>query len=452
MTSLPNELFHLIIAYLAKDQFDPLLKFRTICRDWKEIADHSTIWLKCRLIICPPKVYRELFPPWQNEEICHSLHEEITSLRRYPPISLIREDISSPIHSQERLHSSNTTPTTLEPFNEAYTISTAFLKYYRIYNHAWRRFLSIYHIFNTFEVFFEKISPILVLICFCLNTLILIATILLISSITDYPTSLTIKEKIAFICIYWNLSSYLLSFLFHFVRVFADDLRCEIDLNILKPYTVLQQPRYADAYLIILFTLALLATFALLQCSLSSYRSVIKYSYIILPIFCAIIVGLIILIVMRPFKTKFRIGFIVFLIPTSLSIFLVGLYYDQPSSSGVSSLSMAFIPLYPLLFLLFAASLYNIRKTIILWGNWIRGHKICKDQGFNYFGITIFTRLSIDLIVIGSVVLMFLVLLNLIYESFQGSLSLSTSLVSVLIFFLLIKVFLVCFNHDNFYL
>lgn len=155
---------------------------------------------------------------------------------------------------------------------------------------------------------------------------------------------------------------------------------------------------------------------------------------------------------MRPFKTKFRIGFIVFLIPTSLSIFLVGLYYDQPSSSGVSSLSMAFIPLYPLLFLLFAASLYNIRKTIILWGNWIRGHKICKDQGFNYFGITIFARLSIDLIVTGSVVLMFLVLLNLIYESFQGSLSLSTSLVSVLIFFLLIKVFLVCFNHDNFYL
>lgn len=451
MTSIPNELFHLIIAYLTKDAFEPLLKFRTVCREWKEIADHSTVWLKCRLIIRPPKVYRELFPPWQNEEVCHSFHEEITSLRRYPPsITLIKEEISSPIHSQEILHSSNTI---LTPFNEAYTISTAFLKYYRIYNQAWRRFLSIFHIFNVFEVFFEKMNPILVMICFCLNTLILIVTIFLISSITDYPTSLTLQEKIAFICIYWNLSSYLLSFLFHFVSVFAADLRCEVDLNILKPFSsILQQPRYADAYLIILFTLALLASFALLQCSLSSYRSVVKYSYIILPIFCAIVVGLIILVVMRPFKTKFRIGFIVFLIPTSLSIFLVGLYYDQPSSGGISSLSMALIPLYPLILILFVASLFNIRKTIILWGNWIRGNRICKDQGFNSFVITIFARLSIDFLVTGSTVSMFLVLLNLIYESFQGSLSLSTSLVSILIFFFLIKVFMVCFNHDNFYL
>ncbi len=244
-----------------------------------------------------------------------------------------------------------------------------------------------------------------------------------------------------------------LFFLCFLSSVLSIDLRYNNTLNILKLYNILLQPRYADAQTIIVLFLAFISSFALLQSSLSyNNKNVIRYSYITVPIFCAIILEFIILIVMRPSKTKLELGFLITLIPTCLSLFLVGLYYDQPSHSLISSLSMAFIPLFPLQIVLLAGSLYNILKTIVLWRGWIQGDTICEGQGYDWFNTRVFARLMVDFIVTGSGFMMFIVLFNVMYESFISSLTLSTSLVSLMIFLLLIKVYIIGFKCDNFYL
>lgn len=55
---LPIEILHLVLLYLSSD-FRDLILFASLCKEWKEAADHSLVWLSCDLrFSCPLSYYQ----------------------------------------------------------------------------------------------------------------------------------------------------------------------------------------------------------------------------------------------------------------------------------------------------------------------------------------------------------------------------------------------------------
>lgn len=55
--SLPNELVEIILSFLVKDNYIDLVKFATICKQWKDISDKSLLWFSCDLTYRAGKEY-----------------------------------------------------------------------------------------------------------------------------------------------------------------------------------------------------------------------------------------------------------------------------------------------------------------------------------------------------------------------------------------------------------
>ena len=56
---LPVEILHIVLLYLSSD-FRDLILFASLCKEWKEAADHSLVWLSCDLRFSCPLSYYEL--------------------------------------------------------------------------------------------------------------------------------------------------------------------------------------------------------------------------------------------------------------------------------------------------------------------------------------------------------------------------------------------------------
>lgn len=182
-----------------------------------------------------------------------------------------------------------------------------------------------------------------------------------------------------------------------------------------------------------IFTITLFScflSFVLLQCCLSSESST-NYTFVSIPLLFSTIIGAIIYFMEF---SRIMIEVILFLCSISLSIILVGLYYDLPSHGEISSLGFT-LPLFPLALVLLIASIHCTMKAIFFWGGCNRKDLIvssrAKEDDHSWFRVCI--TLGANFTFVSSLLMMFLLLFNLILKAFQDNLSLSVSLTSAIL-------------------
>ena len=140
-----------------------------------------------------------------------------------------------------------------------------------------------------------------------------------------------------------------------------------------------------------------------------------------------------------------------------VSIFLVGLYYDSSSHAGIASLNVAFIPLYPLAGILSIVALSCTSKSFWLWRDYfLKGERILSESfGLEvktwYYKLQIFLRLFANFTVTASSWLILLLFFNIAYGGLFP-LTLATSVVSIVMMFLLFQIAVFGFKSDNLYL
>ncbi len=425
---LPVELLHMIITYLTENDYRPIMKIRTICREWKDVGEHSIVWLKGRLFICAPKTFSKDFSSMmRNREF--QIDEDITEIKIMYSVFYITNNKLVQLHSQSDIIS----PIHLQPqtLQLAYDVSQRFLEKYRLIHLAWRRFYSFYQLFH----YFYRLKPHSSTLdkIHVINTAILGVAAFLFSSIPNRPSSLSLSEVFGFVCIYLNVGIHLTLTIVSCLGDIGQNLRDEIDLNILKLDNLLLEAKYSIDYILIINRLACLVSFALLQCSLSSENH-ISYTSVSIPLLSSTVIGIIV-----SFLTQFealKIKILLSFCSISLSILLVGMYYDLPSHGGISSLGLTLIPLFPLALVLFIGSSYYIVNLIWYWRELIRD--CMRDDSFRSrdYWSRVFLRLGPNFICASSLVMMFLLLFNLILKAFKDSLSLSKGLTSVVLMIL----------------
>lgn len=347
----------------------------------------------------------------------------------------------------------------LSRVEQAFQISSKFFKKWRYFHQTWARFCITYE-------WLQGVSEIVDscirygLYCSILNCALLAIAAYLLSTISNYSTSLSEREIIGFCCLYWYIGYWLTLYLLSsVVQAGINYIMYSPSVRLHQPYRSLLKPSFILEHYIILYPLALIASFALLQSALSSRNSLIRYSYIIIPFICVTIISAIAI----HFEAKWREGFFVFRtgetqcailvvclipIPIYLTVFLIGLYYDQSSPTGMKSLGYAFIPLFPYILLLLIAVLTRVMKTIQLWKNFFEGNAILRSSSPPTMR-QISLRLLANFGQTFSLILMFLLLFNLIYQAFLQSLHLSTSLITVVILLLLLPILILSISYDN---
>lgn len=458
-SDLPLEVLYFIITFLTKNDYGPILKFRTVCKYWKEIGENSLVWLECQLYIYPPPTYLTLIHAWRERSVTISisigLHEEISIIRK-----IIGQVLVVPEEEEDHMFDQQRSPILLTEenrFERANYISHHFLIKYRFYHQSWEQFVLFHQWLNGIRVY-NKVwieSSILEITC-VVNILILSIGAYLLSSISNYPTSLSLTEILGFCCLHWNIGFYLMNWIFYFIGCFGRDVSWDDEINILRPYTIFIKAAYTDEFIVLLYLCALFATFLLLQCSLSAENSSVKYSYIILPFFCSTIIAIITLLGIGSYVRIVEVIGHVSLCSIFISVFVIGLYYDGSSLSGISSVGYAFIPLFPLELFLLGTSVLYISQTLSFWAGVFRGEAIVsspltggRDQ---YRVCRIGLRLLANLAPAASVCFVFLLLLNMIYEAFKEKLSLATSLVSVIMIIIFVQIGVIGQKHDNVHL
>ncbi len=345
----------------------------------------------------------------------------------------------------------------LPRFEQAFQISSKFLKKWRYFHQTWEKYCSAYEWLRGMS---EIISTCIRygLYCFVLNAVILVIAAYLLSSISNYSTSLTVREIIGFYCLYWYFGYWFILYLLsEVVQRSISYILYSSSVNIHQPYRSLLKSSFILQHSLMLYPLALIASFALLQSALSSSNSSIRYSYIILPLICVTIVSVIAIYfeakwadgnsLFQRKDAEFEILVALIPIPIYLSVFLIGLYYDKSSHLGMKSLGYAFIPLIPYMLLLLSAVLVSIVKTVLLWKNFLEGNAIIFSSSpptMIRTSLRLFANFSLTFLL----AIIFLLLFNLIYQAFIQSLHLSTSLVTVVIVLLLFPILILSKNYD----
>ncbi len=130
---LSSDVLHLVISYLTKDQYPPLLKFRTVCRDWKEVAERSLVWGECKLTIRAPLRYRATLLAWDDQTFfdieVFELHQPITELQNTLAEVTITLDENCSRYKPSQ--------------SQALDISKHFIDKFRLCHRSWNRFLLV---------------------------------------------------------------------------------------------------------------------------------------------------------------------------------------------------------------------------------------------------------------------------------------------------------------------
>ncbi len=434
MSIIPTELLHVIINYLTEKEYEPLLKFRTICREWKDIVEHSNVWLRGTLVVCAPKIFGQTFQSIRNYEYQFQIDENITDLQIVYATIIIAKNRYVQLQSQRE-----TTSSVLAQSALAYDVFTRFLQKYRMIHLAWRRFYSFFQFFDYFDQVRDKAqSSTLFKVCVVISIALLGVAAFLISSIPNHPLSLSLSEIFAFVCIYLHLWFCLIIAVVDCLGLLGQYIQEGIGINILQPYEIFLKSSYSDHFIIKIIIFTCFVSFVFLQCSLSSENRII-YTSVSIPLLLSTIIAIFIYLTESSHLT---IEILLFLCSIALSILLVGLYYDLPSHGGISSLGLTLIPLFPLVLFLLIGLSSSIVRTILLWRDLIRDVRINFIQQEDYWS-RVCIPLSANFFFVSSLVMIFLLFFDLILQAFKDSLSLSQSLTSVVLIILFCQVLLI---------
>ena len=450
---LSSDVLHQIILFLTKE-YVGLLKFRTICKDWKEIAEHSLLWLSCELVINCPRRYREeinlVSILAETYEIGIDDQIRCISKFQYRFLVLRNNSIRNSMHRTTQIKKQDN-------FEVSNQICSKFLVKFRSCHKAWDYYLTWFPVYNYFSKMKEEYTQFTRFLPWILiNSIILALSAYLLSSIKDYSDHLSWREIVGFLCIYWNGIFYA----WHLMR----KLLCQICNNILLFDVDIYRPFYLTSSDITSFVIwdlliATIFTFVLLQYKLSAHTPSFRYAMIPLPLWFFQFINLLIVIYNANTISE-RIKFIFalfFLSSIPLSATLIGLHYDSPDYVGVS---YALVALIPWEIFLGYCTIASLQSTILLWKNYCKNEEITitlppLDQILPtyYEQLSCLSRPIVRLLMNAfktiSLIMIFLIVFNLNYQGSQNSLSLAMGIVSMVLLFLLLPISFYCYKSDN---
>lgn len=390
--SLPSEILHLILSFYTS-KFPGVIHFGTICKEWKEVADHSFIWSKRVISFYSPIEYFRSYIPNIDEDI----EEERLILaraevgNRRPLIIDINQtdfqcfayrfkievhisgdnlndndDVENPL-SNERTTTVSSPPLPFpakQPLERAAEIRRKFMRIFTTFHRLWH--WHIQHRPYSASIL-KALSPTnmrqnIYAAAFC--TLFLPpASCLLLSDITNYPSSISEKNTIGFIVLYSFVFILIITLICSILHMIAAEIVYSLNLEIWKSKSKI------DVYALLVLTFLLLGgglSVALLQYKVSSTSSSFHYLYIPLPLWVFASLATALTYYMRKDLNQFLkqispwlswYSAFVALLSIPLGFSLIALRYDFPDDAP--SLAIAMIPFYPLECVIYMVTVYS---------------------------------------------------------------------------------------------
>jgi hypothetical protein len=398
ITSLPTDVLHILVWYYT-DSFEGLIRLSSICKMFREVAYHSSLWLKCPLKFFSPPDYRYagMLTMYNSTNDVYKLplHVSLYSLRISPEFGSVviqidddKWDFDNPLKDQDMdLHSptsltetvnspfsfspsSSDKSTTITPYQKAFLVHKRFREIFLFFHYHWDTFAIKRRKIHSVRRFVDRHEEEMVFIVKCLGTIFLLIVIFLFVNITE-DTSATAGPSpsvtVGFICIYL----YLVLYISFFLAVIARTACCQFLEEIVHDIVAVNNTRsswfhhlsvikiggFIEPLLFVCVFTGLFGSALLLHVKLS-FITVPSFcwTYILLPLwfFPFIEIGIMFKEVRKTGAAMKRnlvviamLTFLFFCI--NLSLTLIANYYDHQSNVDDISLRYAMIPLLPVL-------------------------------------------------------------------------------------------------------
>jgi hypothetical protein len=231
---LPSELNYLILEYLTRE-FQEILKFKSVCRAWKLVAETSPLWLRIHIrVYCPLRyliAMRVNIPNDQTKiEIIDNRHT-LFSKR----IILLGEhlDYKKAFRLDIRRDSLYKNRQFKNVFEKAKAVHDSFIKVFVSYNRKWDYFAS----WKQIEIFpsLKRYEYLMNYIVFPIMTINTILSYLCVYLFEDYSSSgKDLSERVlwGFFCVYLFLSLYMFSYIIGIANKYLNKLLDSDELEI----------------------------------------------------------------------------------------------------------------------------------------------------------------------------------------------------------------------------
>jgi hypothetical protein len=398
----PNELYYLILEYLT-DAVEGLIKFKTICRSWKLIAETSPLWLSCSLeFYCPvhfiPNSSLHIYPceDLQVAKLTFILQKQKKSVHNFTLGESIvygkyfRVNIDKP---EERID----TLSSVEPFNQlkrAKEIHDTFLPYFLNYNRKWSSYVK----WRDFLLpAFNNVHSLL--IRFVMFPSMVINTFLIYLSMyffRGFSTSAKISsdQKMGFLCLYLFFSLYILDFLLGMLKMTIRNIFSSRELKLYFSWKT-----YLPDGLLLTFLTACLIALGMTQAKVTTHPEML-WTTITVPFWIMLVLLLGEMFVYSRYlekdnssETAIAIGFVgSFSLLILVPLTVIGYSYDHHQNSFYY-LKYLSICLYPHALLMIILLVWLLQDNFYLWYNYIWLNKMTSreenrnpqmiDGGFN---------------------------------------------------------------------
>lgn len=410
--SLPSEILHYILYFCAKD-FHGIIHFSTICKQWKEIADHSLLWLTSELSFYTTDEYFKKIVPNSTSE--KREFADITAFRIYInsawiqyqtwplKICLERERLPKHFHDwcskyqldddsvgegDEKLKSEiifSLIPKIHYRVNltDPDAVRSRFMIVFRQYNFLWRWHTSWPPWLKKIE---DKVKSFYANyhyegICFVVSITMHAAAIYLFSDLENNSSSLTWLNHLGFACIYLYLICI-------FVLIL---LNCLKDITYILPshHRPLDAPLLWDRYLpytfLLLPILGICGALIMLEIKLSTAQ-ILHYWQTTLPLWIFFSFSYLFSLLWLKYGDPPRgshiffgiISFVIHLM-APLGFTLIAVLSDNLSTFPIHSAQYAVIPFYPVELAVFLFLLVCIYNNYRLLSDYCRGHPVAGD-------------------------------------------------------------------------
>eukprot|EP01040_Poterioochromonas_malhamensis_P012348 gene12348-13500_t len=377
MNQVPSELYHLILSYYT-NKCKTILLLRVLSKSWKEITEHSLLWLECPLQFSAPRAW---ILPSRSGVFTLPLYSDYQASLQ----STFRTIL---IDRGNQVNESEVTDVTRNPFHpflrnipnrhqQAYDIAQYYLRVYTFYHKNWwkyhrlaSRLTANYDNLRVYLPIYMTCSKIIGTLLLALSSYFLMY--LSIESVTSWKTIL------GFMFIFLYLLLYLIGFIFQaYQKILSHYLYTLIQDNItsfefyMNIELVLEM--IIEDILMTLFIIELILVILLIYIKLIYIHNItFLWVYTTIPLW--IFPMIIIILMLKYLQTKIEgIHFVVtffgyFFYSIALTALLFAIHYDNPSL--LPSLGVALIPLFPLVLLEMVWTMkggYKAMSEIILW-------------------------------------------------------------------------------------
>ncbi len=352
MNLVPSELYHLILSYYT-NKCEKILLLRVLSKSWKEITEHSLLWLECPLQFSAPRSWiipshSGVFTLPLNSDYQASLQSRFgtilidrgNQMNESEETDVTRNPLDPSLHNIPNRH------------QQAHEIAQYYLRVFTFYHRKWWKY---HRLTSKLRVYYDTLRVYLPAYMTCIK---MIGTLLLALSsyflmYLSFGSVNSWKTILGFVLLLLYLLLYLIGFMLKaYQKTLSHYLHTLIHINILKFYMNIElvPEIIIEEILMTLFILELIVVLLLLYIKIIYINNTkFLWIYITVPLWIFPTMSIIFMLKYRQNGIDGRhvvTFFGYFFYSVALTALLFAIHSDNPSN--LSSLGVALITLFPL--------------------------------------------------------------------------------------------------------